>query len=323
MLLVGSGHSLPLRAVVIFAYSVPDLSASAPKPEGGRVHRAVITGYRIRLKAFGKNFRNVLFLREHGVHKSLRSHPFPENEPLVENARVKPPVPFPHRVRQRRVVVHGKVEVQRVFLPRLEYPFPVEPVVRIRGIAAEPQLGVLGGAPCDSLLHKGARHESDLVQQRAAKGYALNERGGALVPSSEKVEAVRPASRAYVGIAAAYLFLAGKAQPPQSGQKRDDKVPPDRRDGLAAQGEIPAVKISRRPGGKGEGGAKGLAAPYRAVADYCVAFFIPLRFPPGENGFLLCRKTLEFSQTNTSFQRVRVTRPAGTRRPARQPPRRR
>ena len=78
--------------------------------------------------------------RKERIDKPLRRDPFAQNEAVIERAAVKAFVSALYRGRKRRVIVHGEMEIQAVFLRALFYPLLVEPVQRSIGVAVEPQL---------------------------------------------------------------------------------------------------------------------------------------------------------------------------------------
>ena len=101
--------------------------------------------------------------RKERVDKSLRRDPFAQNEAVIERAAVKALVSALYRGGERRIVVHGEVEIQTVFLSALFYPLLVEPVQRRVGVAVEPQFRAVERAPRESLFNKRPRHQGDLV----------------------------------------------------------------------------------------------------------------------------------------------------------------
>ena len=220
-------------------------------------------------------------------------HPFALDEPLVEHARVQRLVPLPYRRGQGGVILHCEVQIERVLLLRLLYPFGVEPVSRELGVAVEPEPRALDRAPRQSLLNERARHKRHLVEQHSREGYALNKRRGRLVLAAEKVKAQGRARIRELNVVFAELLLTPEAAGAEhSGQRRHD-IAPERSDGLAAEGEVAAAPKRDRPEHERKRHTQRFSAAHRAVADQRVARMIGRALvPPAQHPELLGRKRL-------------------------------
>ena len=91
-------------------------------------------------------------------------------------------------------------------------PFLVKPVGGALRVAGEPQLASLYRAPGAHLLHKGAGHQSYLIQQCPGQGDALYQGGGALIQAAEQIEGVAAAAHGDGELIAGGAFPAGKTK---------------------------------------------------------------------------------------------------------------
>ena len=169
----------------------------------------------------------------------------------------------------------------------------MEPVLGMLGVAVEPEPRPVHRAPRDRLLHKGTRHQRDLVKKHARQRHALNQRRRRLVLTAEKVETLLPSAIAHQQQVLRQLLLAGKAERLQERQNRSHHIAPQRTNGLAAEGKIRAAAKIEAPDNEGQRHTEGLAAPHRSVADDRVPAAVGgLLMPPAQHTQLLRRKAL-------------------------------
>ena len=311
MLLVGFLEPLSARIEVVFVHAVPNAVLFAPQPHRGRIYGAVIARDRKFLKPVGGRVDIHSVVRHEGIHRAVNSHPSSAHEALIEHARIQAFIAPLHFFAQRRVVVHRKVQIQRVFSLTARYPLAVEPVRRVLGIAVEPKPRALGGTPCQRLLREGARHQRHLVKQHARQGHALNKRRRAFVLSSEKVKAAQQPAASDEQDVLAQLFLALKAELAQKRQDRGHHVASQRADGFAAQPEVSAAKGVKAPQHEAQRHAKGFSAAHRSVTDYRVAQMIGRAFvPPAQHAHLLWRKPFNHAPHPDRRLRARSRRKA-------------
>ena len=249
MLLVGALLSLSAAVEIVFAQPVPPPAVLAPESERRRVDRAVIAGDEVA-RRYAYRLRDMNRARKERIDKPLRRDPFAQHEAVIERAAVKALVSALYRGRERRIVIHGEVKIQTVFLSALFYPLLVEPVQRRVGIAVEPQFRPVERAPRESLLNKRPRHQCDLVEQNAAECHALNERRRALVLAPEEIKSVAPAGVFYLHQMLRQLLAAVEAESAQDGQNRRDYVSSKRSHRLAAQREGRVVERQKCPRNK-------------------------------------------------------------------------
>ena len=170
-------------------------------------------------------------------------------------------------------------------------PLQMEPVLRVLGIAVEPEPRAVYRAPRKRLLNERTRHKRDLVEQHSRKSHALNKRSRRLVLSAEKIESVHPAAVGNEQQILTELFLADKPEGMEQRDNRRDHVAPQRTDGFAAESEIAVAAEVKAPEHKRERHTKSLAASHRAVADNCVAAEVArIAVPPAEHPALLWRE---------------------------------
>ena len=286
VLLIGFLYSLPAGIVVILRCPVPDPigGAVAPQPDGAGVDGAVITAE----VPLGKTCRQVLHnmgLRgEHGVDRPAGGAPFSQHEPPVEGAGIQSLVPPPDRRRQGGVIPHGEVEIKAVLFPCLLDPLPVEPVKGMLRIAAEPVPRARHRTAGQCLLHKGAGHQGDLIQQDPGQGDALDEGGAAFIPPAEEVKPVFAPAQPHRKHPPPGGKPAPVPHPPQNGEEGLQQVALEGEDGFAAEGKILAGKAVGRPHHEGEGKTQRFAAAHRPIAEDGV--FLAVRgagAPPGEH----------------------------------------
>ena len=139
------------------------------------------------------------------------------------------------------------MKIQRVFLAALLYPFRVEPVRRIVGIAVEPHFRAVHGASCKRLLNEGTRHKHDLIEENARECDTLYQGRRALVSAAEEVEAVSFVVQGDIDIVHAELFRANEPAAAEHFEQRSNDIAPERGNGLAAHRERHAVEFSRSP----------------------------------------------------------------------------
>ena len=166
------------------------------------------------------------------------------------------------------------------FFLRLQDPLPIKPVGWGFGVAGEPQFTARHRAPGHRLLHKGAGHQSHLVQQGARQRDPLNQGRGPLVLAAEQVKGVAVPAQPDLQNVAGDLVFTAEPHVLQQGQQLLQQVPPHRHNGLAAQGKIFPVKGAHGPAEKGQAGAQGLAAADRSVANDSLLFPLGRAGPP-------------------------------------------
>ena len=115
MLLVGALLSLSAAVEIVFAQPVPPPAVLAPESERRQVDRAVIAGDEVA-RRYARRLRDMNRARKERIDKPLRRDPFAQNEAVIERAAVKALVSALYRGRERRIVVHGEVEIQAIFL---------------------------------------------------------------------------------------------------------------------------------------------------------------------------------------------------------------
>lgn len=155
--LISKLHPGGSTGVVILCHPAPDISVSAPQPQGKGIDRAVVAR---EIPGPGRRCRrpHMPLGVKHGVHQSVCRHPAPLYEPAVKGAAVQSLVPPQHRRRQRGIVRHLKVQVQHLLFRRFLDPLFIEPMIGVLRIAVKPIGGPLQRAPGQCLLHKGAGH---------------------------------------------------------------------------------------------------------------------------------------------------------------------
>ena len=153
----------------------------------------------------------MLLFAEHRVDDTVRSCPFSEHEAVVESSRIHTFVAFAYTFGKSRIIVHSEVEIKRVFLVKLLYPFRIEPVSGVVGVAVEPHFRAVHGASCQSLFHERTRHESDFIEEYSRKRHALYKCRGAFVLAAEEVYPVGLTAESNVEVVAADLFGDDKA----------------------------------------------------------------------------------------------------------------
>ena len=283
VLLVGFLPSGLAGAVVVLLQPVPDPVLASPKAHRGGVHRPVVT----RDVEGAGHIQGRLphqILREEVVHQALCVYPLPQHKPAVEGSLEQGAVALQYGGGEAGVVRHGEGQAQRLLFLCFLNPLLVKPVGGALRVAGEPQLAPLHRAPGAHLLHKGAGHQSHLVQQSPRQGDALYQGGGALIQTAEEVEGVAAAAHGDGELMQGAPFPAGEAQLSQNGQQLAEEVAPHRGDGLAAQGEGFSLKAAHGPAEEGQTGAKGLAAAHRPVAeDGLVVLEGRAGPPPGEH----------------------------------------
>ena len=118
VLSVGSLPPLGPGVIVGLRHPVPHSVPQPPQPQGRGVDRTVIAGDAPPLHAAHRDGPRPALVEEI-VYPPLGGHPLPQHKPPVEGAAEAARVPLPHLRRQRRVILHGEVEVERPPLLRL------------------------------------------------------------------------------------------------------------------------------------------------------------------------------------------------------------
>ena len=301
MLLIGAALSHLAGVVVILPHAVPDAVAVSPQPERGRVDSAVVAGDDEPV-AFRRSVHYVAGLGEHGIDLSVCRRPLSQHKPLVKCAGVQPLITAAYRSRQRGIVRHGEVEVEGVFFRRFADPLPIEPMVGVIRIAIEPKARTGHTAPCHRLFHKGTWHQRHLIQKYPAQRHALDQCGGALVPSAEEVEAVGDAGEGDVRIVLAHPFQTGEPQTSQQLHQRCHDIAFQRRHRLSAQGEAAAPKRGHRPAHKADGHGERLSRPHSAIADDGIISAVPPLAPPAHGGSLFGGKAIKLHRLHPPFR---------------------
>ena len=180
--------------VVILPDTIPSLPAPAPQAHTGGVGGAVVHGDIIPVIRAGRRRDHMNVLVEHGVNQPLGHDPKPPDVSVIEHTLVLALIPLPDGRRQRWVIVHGEVDVQRVLLPRLVpgNPVLVKPVFGSFRVAVEPVPAPLDRATGQRLVHKGLRLQGHLVQQNACQRDTLDQCIAGLVPAAEQEIGVLP-----------------------------------------------------------------------------------------------------------------------------------
>ena len=286
MLSVGSLPPLGSGVIIGLRHPVPHSVPQPPQPQGRGVNRTVVAGDAPPLHAAHRDGPCPALVEEI-VYPPLGGHPLPQHKPPVEGAAEAARVPLPHLGRQRRVILHGEVEVERPPLLRLQNPLLVKPVLRVLRVAGEPHPAPRHGAPGTGLLHEGAGHEGRLVQQNPRQRDALNQGRAALVSAAKEVEGVLLPAQPHCQPVLGCLLPPLEPQLPQRGQHLPQQIAPQRRDGFAAQPEGHAVEAGRGPLEEGQPHAQGLSAAYRSVANNRLPALPLGGTPPGEHTPLL------------------------------------
>ena len=179
-----------------------------------------------------------------------------------------------------------------MFFLGLADPLPIEPVVRVVGVAVEPQPRPRHTAPCQCLLHKGTGHQCHFVQKYPAERHALNQCRRTFVPAAKEIEPVRPAGKRNVHIIPAHPFQTGEPQTAQQFQQRCHDISLQGRDRLAAQGKAAVLETGHRPADKADRHGESFSRTNSTVTDNGIIVAVGLAAPPRHGEFLLGRKVL-------------------------------
>ena len=110
---------------------------------------------------------------KHVVDDTLGHYPQAENIPLIKHAGIHGFIALFGFFAQTWVVVHREMDVQRFLFLGLKYPLFAEPMLRVLGVAVEPELSPINAASCKGLLNERPRHERNLVEHDARECNAL------------------------------------------------------------------------------------------------------------------------------------------------------
>ena len=159
------------------------------------------------------------------------------------------------------------MQVIQIFLFRFPDPLPTEPVLRIFGIAVEPELGMFLRASCQRLLHKRSRHQRRLVKHHAPERHTLNERRRPLVLSAKEIKGIFSVVGDHTKDVCRQFFFHRKAQLPEHMDQRSCDISLNGTYRFSADGKIPVIERKHCPRNKGHAHTKCFAASDSAVTD--------------------------------------------------------
>ena len=137
--LVGFLKAFLARVKVVLVDPVPHSVLPSPKPHRGRIDGAVVAGDRKVLKTALGRVAVHRVIRHKRIDRAVNRNPFSAHKALVKRSRIKAFVPALHLFGERGIVVHRKMQIERVFLLRLFDPLAVEPVLGVLGVTVEPE----------------------------------------------------------------------------------------------------------------------------------------------------------------------------------------
>ena len=134
----------------------------------------------------------MIVLIEHCINQALGYAPKALDIAVVKHAAVHALVSGFDFIVEAEVIVHCEMQVEHIVLAALANPLRIKPVPRTFWIAVEPELRARNGTAGHSLLHEGAGHKRDLIEEDAGQRDTLNQRIAGFVAAAKKVVCIRP-----------------------------------------------------------------------------------------------------------------------------------